>query len=127
MRITALASTPAPRAPATWAAAARATTTRTPPAAATRARCLRVRDLDRAAPAVELAAVELRDRVLGVFGRVHLDEAEAARLPGEPVGDDGGRQDVTALAEELPQAIAGGGVGKTADVELGRHREPPIS
>ena len=69
MRVSTLPPTPAPtRTPATWTTAARPTTTR---AAATRAATgaggLRVRDLDRDAPAVELAAVQLRDRVLGVF------------------------------------------------------------
>src|SRR5262249_50308293 len=43
----------------------------------------------------------------------------------EPVGDDRRRLDAAALREVLAQALGGGGVGKTADIQLGRHRMPP--
>src|SRR5437660_5496567 len=116
---------------ATATAAARTTTTgpattaRTPAAAATaRPRRLRIRHLDGDPTTVQLTTVELGDRVLGSLRRVHLDEAEPARLAGEAVGDDGRRQHVAALAEELSQAITGSGVRKTADIQLGRHRNP---
>src|SRR5207248_3130377 len=72
-RTSATAGTPATAArPATTAA-------RTPAAtAAARARRLRVGDLHRDPATVQLAAVDLGDCVLGIFGAVHLDEAEAA-------------------------------------------------
>src|SRR5262249_29487198 len=54
------------------------------------ARGLRVGHLDRDATPVELATVQLRDRVLRLLRRSHLDEPEAARLAREPVRDDGG-------------------------------------
>src|SRR5262245_59919748 len=91
---------------AATAAGAAAATTGTP--AAARARRLRVRDLDRDATPVELAAVELGDRVLRLLVGVHLDEAETARLPGDPVGDDRRRQHVAALGEELAKPLTGG-------------------
>src|SRR3989441_224934 len=78
---------PAPRAPST------ARTAPTPPrpvtagSRAAAALALGGRALDRGLPAVELTPVELRDRVLRLFRRRHLDEPEAARLSGEPVGD----------------------------------------
>src|SRR5262245_28357019 len=119
VRVAALAA-----AATTWPAAARTPTAAGAPAAAG-PRGLRVGDLHGDAPAVELTPVELGARVLGLSGRVHLDEAKAARLSGEAVGDDGCGEDVTALGEELPKSFAGGGVGEPADVELGRHEIPP--
>src|SRR5205823_14666444 len=69
---------PAPR----TASPARATPAAARPIAAgpraTGALALRVRDLDRDLPAVELPPVELSDRVLRLFRRRHLNEAEAA-------------------------------------------------
>src|SRR4051794_37134310 len=75
VRIPRLAAAAAARTPTT-----RTTTTRTPAtaSAATRARRLRVRNLHRDAPTVQLAAIELGDRVLGSLRGVHLDEAESS-------------------------------------------------
>ena len=81
------------------ATAATGTATATRPAAATGPRRLGVRDLHRDPPAVELTAVELRNRVLGLLGRAHLDEAESPRLTGETVGDHRRRQDIAALVK----------------------------
>src|SRR5688572_28198614 len=118
MRVPALASTTTAwtsttRAPAPWACTPRSAAA----TAATRPRSLGVGNLDRDTPAVELTAVQLGDRVVRPLRGIHLDEAEATRLAREPVGDDGRRKDVAALAEELSQAIAGGGVRKAADID----------
>src|SRR5262245_63335729 len=115
---TAPARSPAPR------PSPRSPAPRPPPASAPRARRLRIGDLDGDSPTVELTAIELRDRVVRAFCRVHLDEPEPTRLTREPVGNHRRRQDVAALAEEFPQSLAGGGVGEAADIELGRHRNP---
>src|SRR5205823_13543707 len=90
-------------------------------AAATRARRLRIGDLHGDPATVQLAAVELGDRVLRFLGGVHLDESEAARLTGEAVGDHGRGEHVAALGEKFPQPIARRGIRETADIELGRH------
>src|SRR5437763_11785710 len=122
MGVAALATAAAARTTTTGAA----TTARTTAAAtaAARPRRLRIRHLDGDPSTVQLAPVELGDRVLGCFRRVHLDEAEPARLAGEAVGDDGRREHAAALAEDLSQAVTGSGVRKTADIQLGRHRNP---
>src|SRR5512145_2271695 len=111
MRVPALASPTGAPAPA----AARTPPTRTPATAATGARSLGVGQLDDDPPTIQLPTVELRDRVLRPFGRLHLDESEAPRLTREPVGDHGRREHVAALGEELTERFAGGGVRKTAD------------
>src|SRR5258707_5759924 len=82
---------------------------------ATRARGLRVRDGHGDAPAVEVTAVQLADRLLRLLRRVHLDEAEAPRLAGEAIGDDGRRLHVPALGEELAEPFAGRRVRQPAD------------
>ena len=124
MRIAALAA----------AAAARTTTTGTAPtaagtaaaaASATGAWRLRIGNFDRDPATVQLASVDLADRILSVLSGVHFDEAKSARLTGKPVGDDRGREDVAALGEEFPQPLTRGGVCKTADVQLGRQRFSP--
>src|SRR5439155_6703230 len=77
---------PAARAPSTARTAPTAARPVTAGSRAAAALALGVRELDRDLPAVELTPVELRDRVLRLFRRRHLDEPEAARLSGEPVG-----------------------------------------
>src|SRR5205823_3773262 len=115
---------PAPR----TASPARATPAAARPLAArpraAAALALRVRDLDRDLPAVELPPVELGDRVLRLFRRRHLDEPETARLPGEAVSDHRRRQDIPRLAEELAKPLARCRVRKTTDIQFGRHVNP---
>src|SRR3989441_3761767 len=72
---------PAARAPSTARTAPTAARPVTAGSRAAAALALGVRELDRDLPAVELTPVELRDRVLRLFRRRHLDEPEAARLP----------------------------------------------
>src|SRR5262249_22027418 len=107
-------------------AAARPPTAARPaaPATATRTGGLRIRDLHRDSPAVQLPAVQLRDRCLGLLRRVHLDEPESPGLPGKSIGDHGRRQDVAALCEELPEPFAGRGVRKAAYIEFRCHGNP---
>src|SRR5499427_225921 len=102
MRVTALS--PATATGSASAAARPATTAARPAAAAAPAgaRGLRIRDLHRDSPAIELTPVQLRNRGLGLLCRVHLDEAESPGLAGEAIGDHGRGQDVATLREELP-------------------------
>src|SRR5262245_19108895 len=88
---------------ATGASAPRATTAGTTATAAARATAaattaaaggLRVGDLDRDPTAIQLAAVQLGDRVLRLLSGGHLDEAEAPRLPGKAIRDHRGRENV---------------------------------
>ena len=119
MRVPAVPSAAATRSPSTTAARAAAAASRPIAAtAATRAGSLRIRDLHRDSPAIELAPVELRNRSRGLLCRVHLDEPESPGLPGESIGDHGCGKNVTALCEELPEPFAGRGVRKTAYVEF---------
>src|SRR5439155_6891097 len=76
---------PAARAPSTARTAPTAARPVTAGSRAAAAPALGAREPDRDLPAVELTPVELRDRVLRLFRRRHLDEPEAARLSGEPV------------------------------------------
>ena len=109
----------------TASATARSATAARPAAAtATRTGGLRIRDLHRDSPAIELAPVELRNRSRGLLCRVHLDEPESPGLPGESIGDHGCGKNVTALCEELPEPFAGRGVRKTAYIEFRCHRNP---
>src|SRR5438477_235396 len=94
------------------------------PRTAARAGRLRVRDLDRDPPAVELTPVQLGDRGLRLLRGGHFDEAEAPRLAREPIGDDRRGKHVAALGEELSKSVARGRVGETADVQFGRHVNP---
>src|SRR5215813_4399899 len=106
--------------------AARSATTATGPSASRASsagtRALGIRHLDSDAATIQLATIELGDRVLRFFGRRHLDETEATRLTRKPVCDHRRGQHVARLREEFPQAFAGGGVRETADIQLGRHR-----
>src|SRR5262252_5478335 len=78
-------------------------------AAATRAWGLRLFDLDR--PAVEVRAVEAANGLLGFLGSRHLDEPEAPRTPGVPVGHDTRGLDAADRRESFAQALVGGGEG----------------
>src|SRR5207245_2402134 len=83
----------------TATAAAAATTA----AAVAAAGAGRLRALDLDGPAVDRRAVELADRLLGVFRRRHLDEAEAARAAGVAVGHHRRRLDIAGRGEDLAQ------------------------
>src|SRR5207249_9763505 len=72
-------------------------------------------------PALEVLAVELGDRLLRLAGRAHLDEPEAARLPGGAIGDDGDRLARPGLREHGLQVLARGVEGKVADEDLLAH------
>src|SRR5438128_2377151 len=110
--------------PMSVAAVPPATAARPAAATATRTGGLRIRDLHRDSPAIELAPVQLRNRGLGLLRRVHLHEPESPGLPGKTIGDHGRGQDITALCEELPEPFAGRGVRKTAYIEFRCHRNP---
>src|SRR5713101_5989473 len=51
-----------------------------------------------------------------------LDEAEALRPSGVPVGDDGDGIDVSVLRKEVAKVVFAGVVGKVTDIELHRNR-----
>src|SRR6185503_667216 len=65
--------------------------------------------LDLNGPAVNRRAVELADGLLGVLGRRHFDEAEAARTARVAVGHDRRGLDTTGRGEDLTQTLVGGG------------------
>src|SRR5881409_2791983 len=96
--------------PATAAAAAEApataTTAAAPVAYAACPRGLCLLDLD--GPAVEARAVEATDGLLGFLRRRHLDEAEAPRPAGVPVGHDARRFDAAGRREGLAQTLVRG-------------------
>src|SRR5688572_32237498 len=75
--------------------------------------------------AVELVAIEARDRLLSLLGRGHLDEAEPARLAGVPVGHDRGGLHNTGLGEEFPETFRGRGERETADEKFLSHCASP--
>src|SRR5262249_31793069 len=91
------------------------------PAAAPAAGARRLRALDLNGPAVDRRAVELADRLLGVFRRRHLDETEAARATGVAVRHHRGRLDVAGRGEDFAQTLIGGGEGQPADEKLDGH------
>src|SRR5262245_19559078 len=72
--------------------------------------------------AVELVAVQLLDGAVGLLGRAHLDEPEAARLAGRAIGDDRGGLAGADAREQLGQLLAGGGEGQVPHEELLAHR-----
>src|SRR5262245_38391162 len=78
--------------------------------------------VDGQGPASVLRAVEGGDGLVSPLG--HLDEAEAARAPGVPVGHDLGTGDGAILREQLAQLIGGGLKGQVADVDVLAHENP---
>src|SRR2546426_1367987 len=116
----------APAATAAAAAAeatATATTAAAPVASAACPGGLCLLDLD--GPAVEARAVEPADGLLGFLRRRHLDEAEAPRPAGVPVGHDARGFDAAGRREGLAQTLVRGGKCKTADEEFHRHGRAP--
>ena len=70
---------------------------------------------------LDVAAVDLLDRLAGlVLGR-HLDEAEAARTAGFTVRDDLGVRYGADAAEQVAQVQLGDRVGQIANVESRSH------
>src|SRR5437762_486634 len=106
---TAAAAAAAEAAPATAAA---------PAAAAAAAGRLGLLDLN--GPAVEAGAVQLADGLLGLFGRRHFDEPEAARAASVPVCHDARGFDRATRRERLAQTLVGGGEGEAADAQFDR-------
>src|SRR5215475_9554105 len=116
---------PRSAAPATSAARAAAGTTSavTARAAASGATLrLRTRLIDDQVAIAEEPAIEHLDRLHRFLFCGHFDEAEAARAPGELVGDDPHGLHGSRLREELPQVLLRGLEGKVADEQLCRHR-----
>src|SRR5256886_697139 len=97
---------------------------RVPPTAATRAagRGLLHPELT----AVQVLAVELRDRLIGLFRRGHLHETEAARATGLAIGHDGGRFDLAGRREHFAKSLRRRGERETADEQFLRHGAPPL-
>src|SRR5262245_10821942 len=75
-------------------------------------------------PPIQLLAVELFDRRLGLFGRRHLDEAETARAPGLPVHYDCRRLNCTGLGEDVAEPLVRRRKRQASDGELLCH-DPP--
>ena len=82
---------------------------------------LGLRHFDLDGSAVEVASVEMSDRVLRLLVRLHLDKTEAFRPTTELVGDDGCRDNRAGLGEELTKSVAGGVEAEAADEEFLRH------
>src|SRR5262249_17733262 len=110
---------PAAATTATAAAAAPAAVSIATAAARTGALLARLVHLDTAA--LELGAVELRNRARRFIGISHLHEAEAARLAGELVGYDGDVVDLAYLSEQRFEVLVCHGKGQIAYVELCGH------
>src|SRR5688572_26121671 len=72
-------------------------------------------------PTVELAPVEVGDRLLSLFSRRHFDEAETARPASELVGHDVGREHGAGLREELAEPVPRGGKRNAAHEQFLRH------
>src|SRR5262245_30833362 len=92
-----------------------------PAAAAASARARWLGQLDLQQTAVELMAVEAGDRLAGLLGRGHLDEAEAARLACVTIGHDGGGFDGADLAEQVSQGVCRRRERDAADEEFMSH------
>jgi hypothetical protein len=69
-------------------------------------------------PAVYVLAVELCDRLIGLFRRSHLDEAEAARATGFTIGHDGSRLDPPGRREHFTKPFRRCGERETADEQF---------
>jgi hypothetical protein len=115
--ITTAAATTATAAVATTAAAATA-------AAATATALALLCDIDAERATLEVLAIELGERLLGAFGRRHLDEAEATRLTAHAIDHDVDRDNLTALGEARVEQVLGGVERKITDVETIRHADP---
>src|SRR5271170_7356777 len=74
---------------------------------------------------LQIGVIESLDR-LGRIGRLrHLDEAEAARLSRELVGDDHRALDFSRLRKQVRQVILSNCVGEVAYIQLSGHKAAP--
>src|SRR3990172_2183694 len=97
-----------------------------PAAAAAAPACARTRRrLHPERPAVHGLAIELLDRVGGLLGRRHLDEAESARATRVTIHHHCGGFDPAGRREHLTQPIVRRGEGKASDIKFMRHGKPP--
>src|SRR3970040_167977 len=97
-----------------------------PAAAAAAPACARTsRQLDLERPAVHSLAIELLDRIGGLLGRRHLDEAESARPTRVTIHYDCGGFDPAGHREHLAQPIVRRGAGQASDIKFMRHGKPP--
>src|SRR5438876_11862321 len=71
--------------------------------------------------ALQLVAIQLGDRPLGLARRAHLDEAEATRPSGGSIGDPGGRLAGPGLREERLEIRTRRVEGKIAHEQLLAH------
>src|SRR5262245_43169975 len=101
-------------------------TSRPATASSAAAKARRLGELHTQPPPIQLLAVELFDRRLGLFGRRHLDEAEATRAPGLPVHYDRRRLDCTGLGEDVAEPLVRRRKGQASDEELLCH-DPPLT
>ena len=70
---------------------------------------------------MELAAVQLLDRLGGLVPLAHLDESETARATGLAIGHDVCVGDLACAGEGLAQDVRGGVKREIADVEAIAH------
>jgi hypothetical protein len=72
--------------------------------------------------ALKIVPVELLDRLLGLFVRAHLDEAEAAGFAGQTVHHHRGPLAGSGAAEQLLEVLAGGSEIEVAYEKPSAHR-----
>src|SRR5581483_204495 len=80
-----------------------------------------IRQLDAQPTAVQLLAVQVAHGGLGRLEAVHLDEAEAARLPRGTIRYNGGRLDTIDGGQKLPQPLSRRRERQPTDEELLSH------
>jgi hypothetical protein len=107
-----LAATAAPAPSSAAAALAAATTARAPS---------RLGKLNLDPAAIEFGTVQACDRVIGLFGRRHFDEAEATGSPGVAVGHHARGLNSSDPGEGFTKAITGGGKREATDEQFNGH------
>src|SRR5579863_3018040 len=106
---------------ATVAAAAAAEPAPAAPASASAELRLRAGFVNGESASAELRAVQLRDRLLGVGIRGHLDEREAARAARRVVPNHADRVHTTSPAEEFAKLVLVRRIRKIAYVQFATH------
>src|SRR5216684_8445756 len=109
------------------AVAAAATTATVVPPAATAAKFSGLGLVDLEVASLEILAIELRNRLGGVAGALHFDEAEASRLAREFVRYDGRACYFPYLREECFEIIVRHRIGEIAYVQFAGHLLPSVS
>jgi len=99
---------PSPDLLAATAAPAASATASTRAAAAASGATAWLGELDFDPASVELGTIQASDRIIGLLGRGHFNEPEAARSSGITVGHDACRLDGPDPGERFTKAIAGG-------------------